>query len=170
MPLELSPPSSQIPPHQLFPPMASEGEFPTSPQGPLEVSSTQIPRVGNDSKYNFPYVGSIPPPPLPQSSEPLFPPSYASLAQLVLGTPSAPSVYHSHIWSSGTMPTSSSFVSSVTSQIPVPTVVSSVPVQPTVMVGTVNVPIGSSSPPLSEQYVSPPIPPHGDLLHMYFLF
>lgn len=37
VPLELSPQPYWIPPCQMFPPMASKGEFPTSSQGPQEV-------------------------------------------------------------------------------------------------------------------------------------
>jgi len=112
--------------------MASEGEFPASSQGPLEVSTTHTSGVDNDSEYDFPpedypYMGSVAPPPPPKSSEALFLVGYTSLAQLVSGTPNAPSLYHNPICSSSAMPTSGLFVSNVASKIPVPTPVSSVP-------------------------------------------
>lgn len=146
--------------------MASKGEFPASSQGPIEVSATHNPGVDNDSEYFFfpegyPYVGSVAPPPPRESRWPLFPSNYTYLAQLVSGTPSVSSLYHNPIQSSGTMPTSGPLVSYVASQTPVLTVVSSVPIQPTVMVGAINVTIGSQGPPLSRQYVPPTIPPHG---------
>lgn len=77
--------------------MASEGEFPTSPQGPLEVSSTHTPNVDNDSKYEFPpegfpYVGSVPSQPLLENSGPMLPLCYMTLDQLVLGTLGASSL------------------------------------------------------------------------------
>ena len=106
-------------------------------------------------------MGSVAPPPPLENGEPLFPVGYTSLAQLVSGTPSASSLYDNPIWSSGAMPTSGLFVSNMASQIPVPTAVSSIPVQPTVTVGAINVPISSSGPPLSGLYVPPPIHPHG---------
>lgn len=146
--------------------MTLVGKFPTSPQGPPKVSSTHTPSVDNYLEYEFPpevfpYVGSVAPPPPLQSSEPLSPASYTSLAQLVSGTPSVSSLYHNPIWSSSAMPTSGPFVSNVATQIPISTTVVSVPVQLTFTVGVINVPISSLGPPLSGQYVSPPIPSHG---------
>jgi len=136
--------------------MASEGEFPTSSQGPPKVSTTHTPSVDNDSEYDFPpegypFVGSVLPPPPPEISGPIFPPGYTSLAQLVSCTPSVSSLYHNPILSSGTRPTLGLFVSNVASQIPVPTKVLLVPVQLTVTVGEINVPISSQGPPLSGQ-------------------
>ena len=138
--------------------MASEGKFPSSSQGPPEVSATYTPGVDNDSKYNFPpegypYVGSVAPPPPLERSEPLFLAGYKSLAQLVSSTACASSLYHNPIWSLGAMPTFSPFVSNVASQIPIPTAVSLVPIQPIVMLGEINVHITSSGPPLSGKYV-----------------
>jgi len=79
-------------------------------------------------------------------------------------------------------PTSGPFFSNAASQIPIQTVVSSVPVQPKVMVGTVNVPISPSTPLSTTTVVTPP-PLSGNmyhplshrmggnhLLHMYLLF
>lgn len=102
----------------------------------------------------------MPPPPPPERSEPLFPPGYTSLAQLVSAIPSEYSLYHNSIWSSDAMPTFGLFVSSVASQIPIHTTVISVPIQPKVMVRTVNVPMDSLDHPLSVKYVPPPIPLH----------
>lgn len=166
VPLKLSPQPYQILPRQLFPPMALEGEFPSSSQGPPKVSSTHTPSVNNDFEYDFPpegypYVGSVAPPPPPESSGPIFPPGYTSLAQMVSGTSSVSSLYQNSIWSSSTMPTSGLFISNVASQIPIPTTVLSLPVQPTVTVGETNVPISSQGAPLSGQYVPPPIPSYG---------
>lgn len=118
-------------------------------------------------------MGSVAPPPPVENSGPIFPPGYTSLAQLVSGTPSVSSLYHNPIWSSGAMPTSSPFVSNATSQIPVPTAVLSVHVQPTIAIGAINVPISSQGPLLSGQYVPPPIPPprsNNHLCLMYLLF
>lgn len=88
--------------------MDSEGEFPTSSQGPPKVSVTHTPGVDNDFGYDFllegyPYVGSVTSPPSHESNEPLFLASYMSLVELVSGTPSAYSLYHNPIWSSGAM-------------------------------------------------------------------
>jgi len=166
VPLESSPSTLWISPKP-FPLMASEGEIPTSPQdSPHEVSATHTPGIGDEFEYKLPpegflYMGSMPPPPPPESGEPLFPLGYTSFVQLVSSTPSVSSLYHNPIWLLGAMPTSGPFVSSVASQIPIQTAVSSVHVQPKITVGTVNVLIGSSSPPLSGQYVPPPIPLHG---------
>lgn len=158
--------------------MALEGEFLASSQGPQGVSTIHTPGIDNDSEYDFspegyPYVGSVVPPPPLESNQPLFPAGYTSLAQLVLGTPSASSLYHNPIWSSSAMPTSSPFISSVAYQIPILATVSSVHVQPIVTVEEINVPISSLGPPLSGKYVPPPIPRHGGSSHLcltYMLF
>lgn len=60
------------------------------------------------------------------------PHGYTSLAQLVSDTPSAFSLYHNSIWSSGAMHTSGPFVQNLTSQPIVDTAVTSVPVEPTI--------------------------------------
>jgi hypothetical protein len=57
IPLELSPRTSQIPPHQLFPPMDSEGEIPTSSLSHSEVSATHTPHVDDEQGYEFPPEG-----------------------------------------------------------------------------------------------------------------
>jgi len=98
-------------------------------------------------------------------------PRHTSLGHLVSGTPSAYSLYHHLIWSSGITTTSGPFVSNIDSKIPVQTIASLVPLQPTVMVGTISVLIGTSTPlltstiitppPLTGKYVPTPIPLHG---------
>jgi len=57
-----------------------------------------------------------------------FPPNYVSLAKLVLGTPSASSLYHNHVWASHAMPTTGLLIVNSTSQ----QVVTLVLMQPTV--------------------------------------
>lgn len=138
VPLELSPHPYRIPPRQLFPPMASEGEIPASPQGPPEVSSTHTPSVDNDSKYDFPpkdfpYVGRVPSQPPPENSGPMLPHGYTTLAQLVLGNPSDSSLYKNPIWSSNSMATFGRFILNMTSHIHVQTIVTSVLIQLTIM-------------------------------------
>ena len=115
-------------------------------------------------------MGSGPTPP-PESSEPLFMLGYTSLVHLVLGTLSTSSLYHQLIWSFGITPTTGMFVSTMDFQIPVQIAVSSIPIQTTITVGTINVRIGSSTPlstskvvtppTLSWKYLPNPIPLHG---------
>lgn len=88
VPLELSPHTSQILPCQLFPPMDSEGEIPTSPPGHPKVSTTHTPHVDEEKEYDFPlegfpFMGRVPSHTLPETSGPMFPPGYTTLAQLV---------------------------------------------------------------------------------------
>lgn len=65
IPLELSPQTSSVVRHRLFPPMESKGEIPVSSPGHSEVSATHTPHVFDDQGYQFllegfPYMGSIP--------------------------------------------------------------------------------------------------------------
>lgn len=132
VPLELSRRTYQIPPRQLFPAMDLEGEIPTSPRGPLQVSTTHTPHVNEYFEYEFPlegfpFMGRVPSQMAPENSGLMVPHGYTTLAQLVLGNTSASSLYQNPIWSSNAMPTFGLFVPNVTSQIPVQTAVTSVP-------------------------------------------
>lgn len=134
--------------------MALEGEFPASSQGPVEVSATHTPGADNDYEYEFPpkdypYVGSVVPPPPPESNGPIFPPSYTSWDQLVLSTPSASSLYHRSVCFKRGLPqscTNCSFVSSYTNN--------------SHDWGN-QCPKCSQDPPLSGKYMPPPIPLSG---------
>lgn len=108
--------------------------IPTSPLGPMEISTTHTPHVDNDIEYDFPlegfpYEGRFPSQMPPVYSGPLLPHDYTTLAQLVSETPSASSFYQNPIWSSNAMPTSSSFIPNMTSHFPVQTVITSVMIQ-----------------------------------------
>ena len=138
VPLELSPHTSQIPPCQVFPLMDSEGEIPTSPRGPPDVSTRHTPNVDNESEYDFPpegfpYVGRVPSQPPAYNSGPMLPHGYTTLAQLVSINPSASSLYQNPILSSNAMPISGSFIPNVTSQIPMQIVFASVLIQPMIL-------------------------------------
>lgn len=119
VPLELSPCSSSA--HRRLFSMESEGEIPVSSPIQLEVSGTHTPQVGDEKPYEFPpegfpYTGAISSSIYPEFSDPLLSHGYTFLAQLVLGAPSALSLYQNPIWSSGTMPTSCLFIQNMTSR------------------------------------------------------
>lgn len=143
IPLEFSPRTSQIPRHHLFSSMELEGEIPTSSLGHSEVSATHTPHVDDEQGYEFPpkgfpFTGRVPSHTLPKTSGPILPPSYITLTQLILGTPSASSLYQNPILPSNAMPTSSLFIPNATYQTSVQTVVTPVPIQP--MISSQNVP------------------------------
>ena len=101
-----------------------------------EVSATHTLHVVHKQGYSFPlecfpYIGRILTSIYPWYSKPLLPHGHTSLAQLVSSSPSASSLYHNPIWSSGAMPTSGSYVQNPTSQPIVHTTVTSIPMQPT---------------------------------------
>lgn len=149
VPLELYDCTSQIPPHQLFPHMDSEGEIPTSPQGHSKVYVTHT-HVDDEKGHEFPlegflFIGRVPSHMFPETSGLMFPRGYTTLAQLVSETPSASSLHKNPIWSSNAMPTTGLFIPNVTSQIYVQTSVTPVPVQPT---------IPSKLVPLFQTYIS----------------
>jgi len=121
--LELSPRTSLVVRHCLFPPMESEGEILVSSSGHSEVST---PHTIEEEEYpfppeGFPYTRSI-----PISVYRDFPPNYVTLAQLVLGTPNASSLYHDLVWASGAMPTKGLFIQNLSSQHMVISTVTSV--------------------------------------------
>ena len=133
IPLELSPRISRIPHHQLFPSMESEGE----------VSATHTPHVDDEQgdelpPEGFPFTGIVPSLTLPETSGPMFPISYTTLASYL---------YQNPIWSSNSMPTSGPFIPNVTSRTSVQTVVMSVPIQPMIP----SQPISSFQPTLPVQ-------------------
>ena len=83
-----------------------------APITPLEDSKVSTPHTVEEEENPFPleafpYTGGI------LAS---LPPNYVPLAQLVLGTPSASSLYHNPVWASGTMPTLGPFDAKTTSQ------------------------------------------------------
>ena len=149
--------------------MESEGEIPISSLGHLEVST---PCTIKKQEYPFPpkgspYMGSI-----PTSVHPELPCNYVTLAQLVLGMPTASSLYHNPIWAFGAMPTIGPFIHNLPSQQKVISIVTSVPVQPTIpnpLVSSIqatrlvqltissHVDVSSSIPLVSGQAVPPPV-------------
>ncbi len=113
IPLELSPRTSTVILRRLFLPMETEGEFLVSSPGHSEVSTPHIVKEEEDQfpLKGFPYMGSI-----PISVYWNLPLNYVTLAQLVLGTSSASSLYHNPVWGSGAMPTMAPFISNPTPQ------------------------------------------------------
>lgn len=98
-----------------------------------EVYATHTPHIVHDQGYpfppeGFPYIGSI-----PIGVYPKLPHDYVSLAQLVMGTHSALSLYHNPISLSSAMITSGPFIQNLSSQLMVPFVVTSVLVKPTIL-------------------------------------
>lgn len=93
--------------------METEGEFLVSSPGHSEVSTPHIVKEEEDQfpLKGFPYMGSI-----PISVYWNLPLNYVTLAQLVLGTSSASSLYHNPVWGSGAMPTMAPFISNPTPQ------------------------------------------------------
>jgi len=66
--------------------MDSAGEIPTSSLGHLEVFATHIPHVDDEQGYEFPpegfpFMGRVPSLILPETSGPMFPHGYTTLAQ-----------------------------------------------------------------------------------------
>jgi len=155
--------------------MASKGEIQTYPRGHTKVSSNHIPNVDNKFKYDFPlegfpYVGRVPSQLPLEKNGPMLPHGYTTLAKLVLGTPNASYLYQNPIQSSNAMPTSGPCIPSMTSQIPVKTIVTSVLIQPTIPSQpllsfqpsilvqskiSVYTPVSSSVPPSSGKNVPP---------------
>lgn len=109
VPLELSPRTRSIIHHRLFLDMEPEGDDPITY---LEESEVSTPDTVEEEDFHFrpevfPYSGGI---------VASLPPNYVTLAQLVLGTPSAPPLYHNPGWASSAMPTSGLFILNTTSQ------------------------------------------------------
>lgn len=78
------------------------------------------PHVDDEQEYDFPpegfpYTVGVPSLTFPETSGPMFPHGYTTLAQLVSGTPSASSLYQNPIWYSNYMPTSGPFILNMTS-------------------------------------------------------
>jgi len=119
--LELSPHTSRVPHHELFPSIELEGEIPTSYPCHSEVSATHNPHVDDEKGYEFPiegfpYIGRVSSLTFPETSRPMLPHGYTTLAQLISGTPSASSLYRNSIWYSNSMPKSGLFILNKTSQ------------------------------------------------------
>jgi len=113
VPLELSPHTSSIVRRHLFPAMEPEGDALVTS---LDESEVSTPHTIEEEEHTFPlegfpYIGSI-----PISVYQEFFPNYVSLAQMVLGTPSASSLYHNLVWASGTMPTIGLLIANLASQ------------------------------------------------------
>lgn len=121
VPLELYPCTHSIIRRRLFPDMGPQGDAPVTSPDESEVST---PHNIEGEELPFPLKGF----PYSRGILASFPPNYVSLAQLILGTPSASSLYHNPVWASSAMPTSGPFVTNTTSQ----QVVTSIPVQPIV--------------------------------------
>ncbi len=103
--------------------MEPEGDAPITS---LDESKVSTPHTleGEELQLQFPPKGLPNLEGIPAS----LPPSYVSLRNLVLGTPSASSLYHNFVFASGVRHKPGSFVMNMTSQ----PVVTSIPVQPTV--------------------------------------
>jgi len=139
--------------------MEPEGEFPVFSLGHSEVSTSHTIK---EEEYQFPpegfpYTGSI-----PISVYQDLPPNYMTLAQFVSGTPSASLLYHNHVWAFGTMPTIGPFIRNSTPQQTVTSIVTSVPLQPTItnpLVSSVQVTPLVQPTVLSPTSISPSVPP-----------
>lgn len=110
--------------------MESKGKIPVSSWGHSKVST---PHTVEEEEYTFPlegfpYMGSI-----PINFYRDFSPNYVTSAQLVSGTPSTSSLYHNHVWAFCTMPITVMFIQNLTFQQTVISIVTSVPVQPTIL-------------------------------------
>lgn len=102
IPLELSPQTSLVPHHQLFPSMDSRGKIPVSSLGHSEVSTTHTPHVDDEQGYefpleSFPFTRKVSSLPYPELSEPILPHGYTSLSQLISSTLSPSSLYQNSI-------------------------------------------------------------------------
>ena len=101
--------------------MDSKGEIPVSSPGHSKVSTTHTPHIDDEQGYGFPpegfpYTGRVSSLTYPETSGPMLPHGYTTLAQLVLSTPSASSLYQNPTWSSNAMPTLGLFIPNMTSQ------------------------------------------------------
>lgn len=111
--MELSPRTSSVVRFFLLPVMEPKGD---SLVTSLDESNIYTPQIVSEEEYpfppeGFPYTGII-----PISVYQEFLPIYVSLAQLVSATPSASSIYHNPVWTSGAITTTGPFIMNPTSQ------------------------------------------------------
>lgn len=144
VPLELSSHTSLAIHHRLFPNMELKFDALVTS---LEESEFSTPHTVEEKALHFPPEG------FPNSGgiHASLPPNYVSLAQLVLGTPSASSLYHNPVWVSSAMHTSGLFVVNMTSQ----QAVTSIPVQPIILNTLVSsIPVTRQAQPVVSKNVS----------------
>lgn len=90
VPLELSPHTHSVIHYHLFPNVEPKGNAPVTSPDEYEVST---PHTIEGEDFPFPHKGF----PYSRGIPTIFSPNYVSLAQLVLGTLSASSLYHNPV-------------------------------------------------------------------------